>query len=160
MAAIIMVLIIGLFRFICIIRIIILMAIINGSMIIRYIYSKKIDRSKDIYGAYDEKVLNIINYYKNSNKFFQRNLEMNMDEEIMFIYNIQEFLKSNKQQAKFKFLNDEIALAKEIRRGVDGVHNELLVNLKHNYMQLKHYTLSNYSDGTIHNKYELLDYIK
>ncbi|MCR3759017.1 hypothetical protein KYB31_08445 [Clostridium felsineum] len=70
---------------------------------------------------------------------------MNMDEEIMFIYNIQEFLKSNKTRAKFKFLNDEITLAKDTIK----VDMELLVNSKLNYTRPKHYPISTFSDETI-----------
>lgn len=120
---------------------ILLLAIFVVSALI-YLYIKKLSNQKFIYEIADEETTDIIKGYKESNKFFKRNLEMSLDEELLFIYNIQQFLKSKKQDSTFKFLNDEITLSI-----VNKMHEapELLVDSKRNYTHAKHYKITRVS---------------
>lgn len=103
-----------------------------------YLYIEKLSKQKYIYGITDKETTAIIKDYKESNKFFKRNLEMSLDEELLFIYNIQQFLKSKKQDSTFKFLNDEITLS--ILSKMNEVP-KLLVDSKRNYTHAKHYSI-------------------
>ncbi|KHD36201.1 hypothetical protein NL50_10540 [Clostridium acetobutylicum] len=132
-------LILDFIRFIGVIGFIILVISIFVALILISKYIEELEKRKIIYKISDEKIRDILDDYKESNKFFKRNLDMNLDEELLFIYNIQQFIKSNKGHAKFKFLNDEISLEK-INKGVGKA--ELIVNSKHNYTYSKHYQMT------------------
>lgn len=130
---------IAIFKAIGVIGCIALVSAIVIALTILYRYFDKLSKRKSIYEIANEEITHIINDYKGSDRFFERNLEMNLDEELLFIYNIQQFLKSKKQDSTFKFLNDEITF-NMVNKSEERA--ELLVNSKHNYTHAKRYPVS------------------
>ncbi|PJI10123.1 MULTISPECIES: hypothetical protein [Clostridium] len=130
---------IAIFRAIGVIGCIALVLAIVIALNMLYRYLKKLSERESIYEIANEEITHIINDYKESDRFFERNLKMNLDEELLFIYNIQQFLKSKKQDSTFKFLNDEITL-NMVNRSEESA--EILVNSKHNYTHAKRYPVS------------------
>jgi hypothetical protein len=92
-----------------------------------------------IYTIKEGDITQIIKDYKDYNQYaLNKNLEMTLEEELLFIYNIQKFLKIQKQKTTFKFLDDVIELSIN-RWGLKEA--TLLVNSKINYTHAKHYPI-------------------
>lgn len=127
---------IGLFKVIGVIGVIANVITIVITLVALYKCLEKLSERKSIYEIANEEITHIMNDYKESNKFFERNLNMNLDEELQFIYNVQQFLKSKQDKASFKFLNDEITLDMA-NKGQERA--ELLVTSNRNYVNAKRY---------------------